>query len=221
MGGLGACTLINIEVLKDVRYWPFLDGLPQGGMWQGEDRHFCVRANRAHIPLFADAWPDIHHVYRHSYISGIPSALEDLQNYTLPAANIGDYVSFVMEDLETAGLQGHKLRVRGRLGQLKILPEIEIDLQNLAPGQDCISRISFPQWYEILELRGQTRLFRLTLLAVKRYLPPMGLPVAGSEFEDRYYTPAQIRLMRESRVRIDEDHNIPASNTSGRDGGTD
>ena len=218
VGGLGACTLIRTEVLDRVRYWPFLDGLPEGGMWQGEDRHFSVRANRAHIPLTACAWSDIYHVYRHSYISGIPAALADLEARSLPAANIGDYVSFTIEDLETAGLADHKLRMRGRLGQIDMLPEIEIDLQNLSPGQDCITRVSFPLWYEIPELRGQTRLFRLTLLAVKPYLPPIGLPTASSEFDERYYTPAQIRLMRNSRVRSNEDNHAANDNASGRDG---
>jgi len=222
VAGLGACTLINTEVLDHLKYWPFLDGLPEGGMWQGEDRHFCVRANQAHIPLMADGWPDIYHVYRPSYIKHIPEVLSLLQDKHLPAANIGDLVSFTLEELEDAQLAGRKLHVRGRLGRLDILPEIEIDLQNLAPGQDCLTPVNFPLHYPAKDLRGQTRLMQITLLAVKRYLPHIGLPTAISEFDERYYSPAQIRTMRASKVLPPYEHSDDVrDNSSGQEGNRD
>ena len=222
VGGLGACTLIKTEVLDRVKYCPFIECLPTEGMWQGEDRHFCVYAQRNHIPLMVDAWPDVYHVYRHSYIPGIPSALEDLQSRSLPSADIGDFVAFTLEELESPNLAGMVLHIRGRLGQLKLLPELEIDLQDLAPGQDIITKVSFPVWYESEQVRGQTRLFRLKLLAVKPYLPHVGLPTAVSSFADRYYSPSQLRSMESVKISrsIHNEHNHPVTPDSSRRDGT-
>ncbi len=218
VGGLGACTLIDVKLLDKLRYWPFLEGLPTEGMWQGEDRHFCIRANRAHIQLWADPWPDIYHVYRPSYVEHIPNVMGYLEFADLPSADIGDLVSFTLEELDTPALAGLRMHVRGRLGQLELLPEIETDLQSLAPGQECLTRVSFPLHYPVEDLRGQTRLMRIKLLAVKRYLPHIGLPTVVSEFDDRYYTPAQIRTMRASKVLSHEHRNRADTDVVGRNG---
>ena len=142
--GLGACTLIQTEALQSVCYWPYLEGLPTGGMWQGEDRTFCVRANNAHIPLFGDAWPDIAHIYRPEDIESIPDWMEYLSLPQPTTVTYGNYVNFTVEPLEEPALHGKKLHIRGRFGQLKILPEIEYDLMDLSVGQSCITRLHFP-----------------------------------------------------------------------------
>jgi len=209
--GLGACTFISTEVLDDVKYWPYLEGLPTGGMWQGEDRHFCVRANRNHISLFADAWPDIYHVYRPSDRNNLSTILNILEGPRTNSSSIANLVSFSIEPLEEPAYAGHDLYVRGRLGQLKILPELEIDLQDLLVRGNCITRLHFPMWYPTftmsaatgqqvqVNLQGQTKLVRLTLLDSKPYLPHIGLNTIESDFSNRYYTPTQIDVMRRSK----------------------
>lgn len=59
--GGGACTLIRRSAFKAARYWPLIGGVPP--KW-GEDRHFCIRATAAGIPLVAHGDVRIHHAYR-------------------------------------------------------------------------------------------------------------------------------------------------------------
>ena len=186
-------------------------------MWQGEDRHFCVRANRAHIPLHADSWPEIFHVYRPSDRDNIGTLLGILGGPRLGSTSIGNYTSFTIEPLEEPAFidkcsgATHKLHMQGRLGQLDILPELETDLQDLLVRGDCISRLHFPAWYPtfymststgqrvLVNLQGQTKLVRLRLLDAKRYLPHIGLSTIESDISNRYYTPTQLDVMRRSR----------------------
>lgn len=49
--GGGGVTLIRRDAWPVMRYWPPVPGLPDGGMWQGEDRHACVRAGAALPPV--------------------------------------------------------------------------------------------------------------------------------------------------------------------------
>ena len=61
--GQGACTLIRREIVEaGVNFSPAPE-VPLVGMMAGEDRHFCIHAERRHIPMGADAWPDIYHIY--------------------------------------------------------------------------------------------------------------------------------------------------------------
>jgi hypothetical protein len=198
--GLGACTLIKTEVLDRLKYWPFLPGLPTHGMWQGEDRHFSLRANRQHIPLIADAWPDIYHIYRPSDKANIPAALSLLRGHGKRVATIGDFVSFQLENLSDPRFADHALNIRGRLGQLDLLPEIEQDLLDLEPSQSILSTITFPPHYPLESYQNTTHTFRITLLAVKPYIPHIGLPTVESDFENRLYHPAHISIMRDTSV---------------------
>lgn len=169
VGGLGACTLIDAEVLDRVRFFPLLDGLPSGGMWQGEDRSFCLRATRAHIPLFADAWPDIFHVYRPSDVERIDDAV-DARLTRVSSAEIGDFVSVILEPLEEAELatQGFRHHLRGRLGTFRILPEIEAALREMSVGEERIVKVSFPLWWKLETYRGTSKAVLVRLLDVKR-----------------------------------------------------
>jgi GT2 family glycosyltransferase len=176
VGGLGACTLIRSSVLNQVGFWPLIEGLPEEGMWQGEDRHFCVRATRSHIPLYADAWPDIFHVYRDSDVANIP-AFNDLSR----SPRVGDLVSFVIEPIEEPQLAGFKAHARGRLGAINILPVIERALMDMVPGDERFVKIRFPMWWKLPEYRGQVKSVYLRLLGVKDGAP---LPPTLSDFED-------------------------------------
>ena len=164
VGGLGACTLIRSEVFGEVGYYPPLPDLPSGGMWQGEDRHFCVRAERAHVGLWADAWPDVYHAYRPSDAEHLDQVLERLLTEHAPTAEIGDLVSAKIEPLQEDRLSGHAEFLRGRLGTLRVLPEIEKNLQEMEPGEDRIVDLDFPLHYRIPQYRGQSRLVRLRLI---------------------------------------------------------
>lgn len=179
VAGLGACTLIRADVLDRVRFWPLVDGLPQHSMWQGEDRHFCVTAARNHVSLWADAWPDIFHVYRPQDEFRMQAWLEQasLRRSDLCASDdpedraaadapwIGDWVSFTVETMhEPVPLKEH---VRGRLGQVRVLPEIEAALADMRVGDDRLVTLRYPLWYDIPAARGRETTLRVRLLDVK------------------------------------------------------
>lgn len=205
VGGLGACTLISAEAIRaGVGFWPFLDNLPDHDMSQGEDRHFCEKARRLHIPLFADAWPDIAHIYRPSYDRHIPTLMHELQTLNLSAANIGDYIYYSIEDLQTPGLRDKPLIVRGRLGGLEILPEIESDLLDMQVGEECLTTLTFPDWYApVPELQGQTRTFQIKLHGAKRYLPNISLSRVESSFRDRDIHPSDLHTLLHTQKASD------------------
>lgn len=179
-------------------FYPYLEGLPTGGMWQGEDRTFSLRANRAHLPLFADAWPDIFHVYRPEDIPMIPRWMEYLRTDKPSSPTFGNLVSFSIEPLEEPSLAGKKLHIRGRFGQIKMLSEIEYDLADLSVGNSAITKLHFPLWYEKEDYRGQTKLVRLTLNDVRLDMSHPGLNRVQSDFASRFYTPAQLAVMKRS-----------------------
>jgi GT2 family glycosyltransferase len=169
VAGLGACTLIRSSVFDKVAYWPLLEGLPNHSMWQGEDRHFCVRAQRNHVELWADAWPDVWHCYRPSDRERIPEMLAALRESGDDQALISNLVSFTVQPLEEPNMGGYVEHVRGRLGCLKVLPEIENALQEMRVGDDRIIKVRFPMFYDIPEYRGVVKLLRIKLLGAKPF----------------------------------------------------
>lgn len=168
VGGLGACTLIRTAVLDRVGFFPLVEGLPSGGMWQGEDRHFCVRAARSHVSLWADAWPDIVHLYRPSDVATISEALA-AQPKRVSRASWGDAVSAILEPLEEPELakMGFRHHLRGRVGQMKVLPEIEEALLSTDVGDERIVKVRFPEWWGVPPLRGATKSILLRVLDAK------------------------------------------------------
>lgn len=166
VAGLGACTLIRARVFDRVRWFPLVDGLPTWGMWQGEDRHFCVNAERAHVELWADAWPDIFHIYRPSDLAKL-DAWRGSVRARASSADIGDYVSFTLEPVEERGLLGHREHVRGRLGTLALLPEVEEAIRETPVGSTRIVKLDFPPWYEIPDYAGTSKHVLLRMLDVK------------------------------------------------------
>lgn len=161
--GLGACTLISTDaLLKGAGFWPLLQGLPEEGMWQGEDRHFSIRAERAHIEMWADAWPKIFHCYRTTDRVAIPEMLDilavpdDVKN--------GADVRFTIEPCEEPELALHVEHVRGRLGDMKVLNEIEEALRDMSVGDSRFVQIYYPPSWPIVEYRGAARTVRVRLL---------------------------------------------------------
>ena len=185
VNGGGACILIHRSALeKGLTYHPILPELPQGGMWRGEDRSFCVRAQRLHIRHLADAWPDIIHLY-HPF-QRTPEYIQEAQEF-LEAANpseetpkFGDLISFSVEPLECPEIKKrlpvHPTAhvVRGRFGALDLAPEIEMNLSSMKAGEHRIFNIFYPHNHPIGEYRGKKKAVKLTLIGTKPFeLPPV------------------------------------------------
>jgi hypothetical protein len=181
VGGLGACTLFHRTALaKGINFAPVPEGLPPGPMSDGEDRHLCERARRLHLPLLADAWPDIFHAYHAAEYADIPAALARLNRpspETAPAT--GDLVSVKVEVNEPVPNPTNPRLlqyvapqwVRGRLGSTKMLPEMEEAVASMTVGDRRVVHVHFPAHYDYAPLRGQSRVMTLTLLDAK----PFGL----------------------------------------------
>jgi len=179
VGGLGACTLIPASAItKGVNFSKECE-LPVGPMGDGEDRHFCYRATTRHVQLVADPWPDIWHAYHPEEYLEIPERLAALSREHPQQARVGDLVSARIEMLEpvptgNGGQQRVEPRwVRGRLGTLAVLPQIEEVIAGLSCGEAAIERIHFPAHHDYPPLRGLTRLAHIRLLDAKSWgVPP-------------------------------------------------
>lgn len=171
--GQGACTLIRADVLQSRVDFSLLTDLPTDGMWQGEDRHFCVKCERLHIPMYADPWPDIFHVYHEDDKELLPQFAGALATPHPPTPKVGDWVNFNVEALEgLVNLPGGGHRhlekiVRGRLGGMRLLPELEAALLTIQRGEQQTVACHIGIDYPIAAYRGQRRLFRLTLIDCK------------------------------------------------------
>ena len=171
--GLGACTLIPRHALAKGCHFGSVGTLPPGGMSDGEDRHFCHRAESLHLELIADAWPDIYHAYWRDEYEDIPEALERLERVQLGCPTLGDLVSIRLENLEVATSAEVQFR-RGRLGQLSLPPEIEEKLYGLKAGDSALVKVSFPVHYARKEMANKSFIFRVTLYDSRPFaLPPV------------------------------------------------
>lgn len=180
LGG-GACYLINLSAIKDtqIRYHPRLPLPNDGSMWQGEDRSFAVLCERSHTYQYADPWPDIWHCYHPAQRTPefVEKAMETLNFPRQEKAEVGDLINFTIEALEEPRLlisdapkpRPFVLCIRGRLGAMKLLPELEAALYDLKVGSEAIIALRFPSWYPIAEYRDQTRAVRVALVDVKSY----------------------------------------------------
>lgn len=157
--GLGACTLVSVDALRaGCGFWPLLGDLPSDGMWQGEDRHFCVRAERLHVPMHADAWPEVWHCYRPSDRVQLADQVERLRAWSKETPEFGDWVSLAIEPLEEPALVGHVQHVRGRLGALPLAGVIENALVGMQVRDSQFLRVPF---------EDRERLVRVRLLDVR------------------------------------------------------
>jgi len=196
VGGLGACTLIRSDVFEKLSWLP-VAGLPEDGMWQGEDRHFCVRASRNHVELWADAWSDVLHLYREEDLERVPKDKlvwnDSIAKYKWTTTQalqpaFGDLVSLVLETTEEKVFAGRRRYLRGRLGALNLLPAIEDAILEMAPGEDRLVRVRFPMWWDMPKsfmgvkmeaYAGKTKSILVRLLDAK----PWGLAPTLDAFE--------------------------------------
>ena len=223
--GQGACTLIRREALmKGVSFAPW-PGNTGPGLMQGEDRHFCLRAESLHIRMVADAWPDIFHIYHRpedeALIPEMQKRLtanrvnEQEEAYGTGQATypqIGQLVSLelhAMEPVQTnAGFQHAPTQyVRGRLGGhisgKRLHPELEAAVLEMQRGEQRIVPVHFDLSYPFPPFRGQRRLIRVTLIDHK----PFGFPPVvedevlrnphGSWIDTTNCTPELLDAMRE------------------------
>ncbi len=146
LGG-GACCLIKTSVLNKVRYSPRL-ALPEGGMWQGEDRTLAVLAQQRHVKQYADAWPRIYHAYRPADRTPEQLALvwQELSAPKQIYAKLGDMVSIRLTPLEDPPLQDaidpSIANTRVRLGSGKLCNELEHALQDMHLGSSKVVDIA-------------------------------------------------------------------------------
>lgn len=179
--GLGACTLIRAHAIAKGCNFSRIGDLPPGPMSDGEDRHFCWRADALHLPMYADAWPDIWHCYHPEDQNQIDRRLAQLQRVRPESevelggstrASVGNLVSAKLTNLEQPDVPPEY--VRGRLGNLEVLPELQEAVASMDVGSTRLVRVHFPVHYQLAAYRGQTRLFQVQLLDVKPYrLPPV------------------------------------------------
>lgn len=176
--GQGACTLLSRRFLESgIDFSPAPD-FPQEGLMAGEDRQFCIKAERAHIPMWADPWPDIFHIYHlDADLPQAPAMQRRLHAPHPKRATLGDAVSLrltALEPLRTPrGLERIATQfVRGRLGQLPLLPELEEAILRLDRGDKAVIPVHIPMHFPLAGLRGQRRLIDVHLVDCK----PWGYP---------------------------------------------
>ena len=212
--GLGACTLIRRDALEAGLNFSRVDALPPGPMSEGEDRHFCARATRSHIPLVADAWPDIAHAYHPGEYDQIPQVMAQLATPHPERPTLGAMVSVRLDVLEPIqDAIGRQLMlqpkwVRGRLGALGTMPQIEETVAGLSVGESSIVRVMYPAHYPLGWLRSQTRLFQVTLLdcKVRRFAPTIDRELftgaTGTFMDSTTLTERQVREMLTTSAEV-------------------
>jgi hypothetical protein len=186
--GQGACTLIRAKmpdgspgaILRGVSFAPW-SGNQMSGIGQGEDRHFCMRAEHLHIRMVCDPWPDIWHCYHPEDVALIPEMVDRLKmqgrwawdelGNPVPdhySPKLGDLISVELTALETIPTHTGPMRaptrfVRGRLGKVGLVPELEDAVLQMERGEVRVVPVHFPLSYPFAPYRGQRRIIRLTL----------------------------------------------------------
>lgn len=177
--GQGACTLLSRKVLETGLDFSPAPDFPQTGLMAGEDRQFCVKAERMHLEMWADPYPDIFHIYhRADDVPRIPEMLERLGQPHPASPAMGDLINVILTAIEPIPVQNGQWAqvppqpVRGRLGSLPLVPELEQAILGLQRGQEIIVPIHCPVHYPLPYMRGRRRLIRVQLIDCK----PMGYP---------------------------------------------
>ena len=86
VGGLGACTLISSEALNKGVNYNEITNLT----FNGEDRHFCIRAVAMGYKLYVETTFPAYHIYRKEYLKGIDDFKNKCRNSN----------TYLMESLE-------------------------------------------------------------------------------------------------------------------------
>ena len=145
-------------------------------MSEGEDRHFCARAEALHLKMVADPWPDIFHAYHPQEYFQIGDYLYRLERTQQKEPHLGDLISAkveVIDPVPDGNGNMHRLGakwVRGRLGSLNVLPEIEEELGGMQVGAHKLLKIHYPSHFSLPQLRNQNKIVRLTLLDAKPFM---------------------------------------------------
>jgi hypothetical protein len=176
--GQGACTLLSRRVLEaGINFSPAPE-VKQEGLMAGEDRQFCIKAERGHVEMWADPWPDIFHIYhRAEQVQHISAMLDRLGAEHPRQPQLGDLVNVVLTALEPIPTnngwgQVPPQMVRGRLGALALAPELETAILSMERGSDRIIPMHCPIHHPMVYLRGRRRLIRVQLVDCK----PFGAP---------------------------------------------
>lgn len=178
--GQGANTLYRSEVFRKGVSYATVPDLPQEGMWAGEDRHLCTRAERLHVPMYADAWPDLWHCYHPHQHAEIGTWHERLAVEAPGSPHLGDLVSLHLQAVEPVPQEGggtvhiERQHVRGVLGRLALVAEVEQAVAGLARGESRIVSVVYQPWAAAAILRGQRRLIQVTLVDWKPAADPVG-----------------------------------------------
>ena len=199
--GLGACTLIQRAVIeKGVGFHRF-PALPTGGLWDGEDRHFCSWAEHLHVPMAADPWPDIFHVYHDEDVAKIPAYVQRFSEGRGTRPELGELVSVRITPLEEPGVLTEL--VRCRVGDGTLLPDIEGTVARMGRGDTRIVRALFPAHYPLEPYRNRIKLLEVTLCDFKCFgFPPtledeMFVTATGAAVDATALTGDQQAAMRE------------------------
>jgi hypothetical protein len=177
VAGGGACTLISCKVLDRVQYHPRLPIPQQDGMWQGEDRSFALQASRYHIQQYCDGWPRVHHCYHPNQrtVEDIAASWEQLHAPQQLYAKVGDLVNVTITPLEDVPLQQHldpRARcVRGRLGGVRMAPEIEVALLDMTVGERRIVDFTVQPGHPVYPA-GMKRALQVELVDARPYVYP-------------------------------------------------
>lgn len=169
VAGYGACTLIAKRALDAGVSFAPVAGVPQQGLMAGEDRQFCIRAQMLHLDGWADAWPDIFHIYHPTDVAKVEAELPRLSAPHASRATFGDLVNLTLQPIEPIPWQGGGYTavppqyVRGRLGALPLQPELEEAVYDLKRDEARIVAVHFPVHHEVPFYRGKRRLIRVTL----------------------------------------------------------
>ena len=211
VAGYGACTLISKQALQAGVSFAPVPGVPLVGLMAGEDRHFCIRAQRLHLDGWACPWNDIFHIYHPSDLARAPEMAARLNAAGLTRARFGDLVNLTVQPIEPVPWHGGGWTavppqyVRGRLGAVALVPELEEAVCDMAQGETRTLPVHFPVSYPVPYYQGRRRLIRVTLNDVK---PHSWAPVLDEEMIVRKqsgaaqrtldYTERQVAAMQET-----------------------
>ncbi len=184
--GLGACTLIRRPVLEAGVNFSYIPGVSLEGMMAGEDRHFCLQCESRHIPMVADPWPHVYHIYHPSQRPEIPQREVQVANLQTGKPVWANVRMKLLEPIPTGpnafGLvPPHVQRVR--LGAGQILPDLEAQILQHLDGQPFVAQVNYPVWYEVPWLRGTRRLMDVTVIDWKN---GTGIPVVEDELRGEF-----------------------------------
>lgn len=171
VAGGGACVLIRTQhiVSGAAAYWPLIEGLPSGGMWQGEDRSFAIRLEGGKVRQYADAWPHIEHAY-HPW-QRAADELEATRAAVMCSTNrTHGFVSLRIDPLEDpeleAQLEPHLRLWRGSVSEAShaLLPELASALRTMGIGESRYVTARWPLDTPMYMYAGQERMLQLTLI---------------------------------------------------------